>query len=206
MLSQFLEERYEPGEPIILQDVIDSGLNYDNVCQQMRNLVASGKINRFMEGVYYIPKKDQKFFFPGLSSDAVAIAKYISRNGKTFGCYSGYSLANYLGLSNQVPFVKEISTNNSSAITRTVTIGKFSYKLRRAPVIITEENRFAVMLLEVLKDLDAYCDPEINAKDKLMEFIRKNHVAKKVVDELIDKYPLRTYKAIYDMELINVLA
>ena len=111
-----------------------------------------------------------------------------------------------MGLSNQVPYVKEISTNNSSAITRTVTIGKFSYKLRKAPVVITEGNHFAVMLLEVLKDIDEYCDPDINVRERLLEFIKKNHVEKKTIDELIDRYPLRTYKAIYDLELINVLA
>ena len=42
--------------------------------------------------------------------------------------------------------------------------------------------------------------------DCLKNFISKNKIKKSMVDKLIPCYPLRTYKAIYDMELVNAFA
>lgn len=61
------------------------------------------------------------------------------------------------------------------------------------------------MLLEVLKDLDNLADSHIDSSECLKNYILRNKIKKSMVDQLLPSYPLRTYKAIYDMELTSVL-
>lgn len=205
MLLENLENLYKPGELFLLKNI---GLNisYDSLCHQVKSLTDSGKLCRFIEGVYYLPKKTISGIPYVPNADKVAELKYITDNHDYYGCYCGHTLANVMGLSNQVPQVKEIVSNNTKAITREVSIGKFNYIIRRASFSITQENVKAVMLLEVLKDIDNLSDSQINSFECLKYFILQNKITKRMIDSILPNYPLRTYKAIYDLELTNVFA
>ncbi len=203
MLFDYIKTNYNAGEPILLQN-IELDMKYDNLCQQIKKLVDKGSLCRYMEGVYYLPKKTVSGLPYTISADKIAKLKYIENKTSRYGCYTGHTLANMMGLSEQVPQVKEIVSNKTGAVTRTVRIGKISYIVRKSTVTITEENVKAVMLLEILKDVDNLSDIHINASKCLKDYISKNRIAKAMVDTLIPNYPLRTYKAIYDMELTGV--
>jgi len=205
MLLDYIKKNYNPGEPFLLQN-LELNIKYDNVCQQIKKLVDEGILCRYIDGVYYLPKETVSGIPYSLSADMVAELKYVSNKTEDYGCYTGHTLANMIGLSDQVPQVKEIVSNNTSAITRTVKVGKFSYIIRKPAVNITNENVKTVMLLEVLKDIDNLSDTHINASECLKKYVLVNKIKKTMVDSLIPSYPLRTYKAIYDMELSNVFA
>ena len=205
MLLDYIKENYKPGEPILLQN-LELDMKYDNLCQQMKKLVDEGSLCRYMDGIYYLPKKTVSGVPYTLNADTVAELKYLSNKTDNYGCYTGHTLANMMGLSEQVPQVKEIVSNNTSAITRKVMVGKFSYVVRKSPVKITRENVKTVMLLEVLKDIDNLSDSHIDSSECLKNYIAKNRIRKNMVDKILPSYPLRTYKAIYDMELTSVLA
>ena len=205
MLLDYITENYKAGEPFLLQN-LELDIKYDNLCQQIKKLVDEGKLFRYMDGVYYLPKETLSGIPYTLSADEVAKVKYVSDNTDSYGCYTGHTLANMMGLSDQVPQIKEIVSNKTSAITRTVKVGKFSFVIRKPAVNITNENVTTVMLLEVLKDFDNLSDTHVDASECLKKFIVRNKIKKTMVDLLIPNYPLRTYKAIYDMELFNVFA
>lgn len=57
-----------------------------------------------------------------MTPDTVAVHKYIMRRGKRVGYYSGYTLANRMGLSTQIPFTQEINSNFAPALVRKTTI------------------------------------------------------------------------------------
>ena len=200
MLLDYIKDNYKPGEPILLQN-IGLDIKYDNLCQQIKKLVDEGRLCRYMDGVYYLPKRTISGIPYTINADAVAELKYISNKSDNYGCYTGHTLANMMGLSEQIPQVKEIVSNNTSAITRTVKVGKFNYVVRKSAVPITNDNVKTVMLLEVLKDLDDLSDSHINPSECLKSYISKNKIKKSMVDRLIPSYPLRTYKAIYDLNL-----
>lgn len=205
MLLEHIERNYKPGELFLLKK-LNLNISYDNLCQQIKGLADSGRICRYMDGVYYRPKKTISGIPYVPNSDKVAELKYITDNYEYYGCYSGHTLSNMIGLSNQVPQVKEIISNNTKAITREVSIGKFNYIIRRACFPITQENVKTVMLLEILKDIDNLSDVETNKAECLRYFILQNKITKKMVDGILPNYPLRTYKAIYDLELTNAFA
>lgn len=205
MLLDYIEKNYKPGELFLLKK-LDLNISYDNLCQQIKGLTDSGKLCRYIEGVYYLPKKTISGIPYVPSADKVAELKYITDNRNFYGCYSGHTLANLMGLSDQVPQVKEIISNNTKAITREVSIGKFNYIIRRASFSITQENVKAVMLLEALKDINNLSDSHSNTVKCLKYFVLQNRITKDKIDSLLPHYPLRTYKAIYDLELTNVFA
>lgn len=106
MLWKYISNNYSPGNPIIASD-IDIGITEVNKHRQFKLLTDSGKLLRFENGIYYIPKKP-------LLGGNVAIPpekKYISRNDKIMGYYSGFVFANIIEISTQMSFVQEIVTN-----------------------------------------------------------------------------------------------
>ena len=154
MLYQYLKENYIPGEPIFTGDIDIPGMTEENLRYHLKKLTDSGIISRFEPGVYYFPKTDifgERMF---LSPDTVAVHKYIMRRGKRVGYFSGYTLANRMGLSTQVPFIQEISSNFAPAKVRKMTIKNRQYIIRRPVVEVTEENAPVLQFLDCLKDLE----------------------------------------------------
>lgn len=207
MLLSYLEQNYEPGEPIFAVDIQIKGLTEENKRQQIKKLVDCGKILRFDKGIYYFSKKSRIKGGIGLSADIVAQYKYIERNGRRMGFYSGHTLANYMGISTQVPVKKEIVSNNTSAIVREITVGENSYVVRKPIVQVTANNVKVLQLLDLLKDLNVYADnePEL-VRNQLITYIKNNEIQRSMVDKYIEAFPLKTYKFIYEMRLENVFA
>lgn len=204
ILLSYISDNYNPGEPFLLENMKIS-MKYANLCQQMKSLVDGGLICRYMDGVYYLPKITSSGIPYIVSADTVAELKYVRNGNEEYGCYTGHTLALLIGLSEQVPVTKEIVTNKASAITRSVKIGAFNDIIRKSATVITKDNVNVVMFLEILKELDNLVDTHIDASECLKDFIIKNRIKKEMVDAVLPYYPLRTYKAIYDLELYKVL-
>lgn len=207
MLLAYLEQHYKPGEPIFATDIQIVGLTEENKRQQMKKLVDGEKLLRFDKGIYYFSKKSRIKGGVGISADLVAQYKYIERNGKRMGFYSGHTLANYMGISTQVPIKKEIVSNNMSAIVREIVVGNFSYVVRKPIIPVTDDNVKVLQLLDLLKDLNVYADnePEL-VRNQLITYIKNNEMKRDIIDEYIKAFPLKTYKYIYEMRLENVFA
>lgn len=133
------------------------------------------------------------------------MAKYIIKKGKVDGFYSGYTFANQLGISTQVPYVKEIVSNNASTRVKEVTVRNKRILLRRARIPITNENYVVLQLLELLKDLDQYYDISFDEVcERLSRYVRDENITKAQVDRYIGEYPDKIYKNIYRTGLYNV--
>lgn len=144
MLSEYIKENYEPGEPIFLQDIKIDGMSDANIRQKIKKLTEEGKVIRYEQGIYYIPKMSRLKGTLTLAPDIVARYKYISRMGRIMGYYAGHTLANKMGISVQVPLKEEITTNNMAAIVREVYVGNRVYVVRRAPVEVNEGNHMTL--------------------------------------------------------------
>ncbi len=154
MLSEFIKENYEPGEPIFLQDIKIDGMSDANIRQKIKKLTEEGEVSRYEQGIYYIPKMSRLKGTATLAPDIVARYKYISRMGRIMGYYAGHTLANKMGISMQVPLKEEITTNNMAAIVREVYVGNRVYVVRRAPVDVHGDNHIILQLPDLQKDLD----------------------------------------------------
>ena len=56
MLKTYLMENYGYNEPIFLNDLTIQGLSENAVRQAVKRLVANGFLERYDNGIYYIPK------------------------------------------------------------------------------------------------------------------------------------------------------
>ena len=183
MLYEYLVENYKPYEPILAAD-IDIGINGNSLRPKLKELCDTGKLCRYEAGVYYLPGKVNLKGLTPVSASTVARCKYVSQKGKVKGYYSGYTFANQIGLSLQVPYVQEIVTNETSAKVREIDIGGQKFLIRKPKAFITEENCFVLQFLDFLSDIDKYIDgTAADVLSKLKKLIKE----KKITKELVDK-------------------
>ena len=199
MLCEYLKENYEPGEPIFSSDIVIPGLSEENLRYHLKRLTDEEILYRFEAGIYYFPKTDffgEKLF---LTADTVALHKYIRRRGKRIGYYSGYTLANRMGLSTQVPHTEEITSNYAPAQVRELFIKNRRYILRRPLVEVTDENVAVLQFLDCLKDLEKCAEEEPKVCGRILTgYAQEHNITKTMVDGLLTNYPLKIYKAIYE--------
>ena len=133
--------------------------------------------------------------------------KYISRNNRVDGYYSGYTFANQLGLTIQVPYTIEIVSNHASAKCREVNVKNQKILLRKPRTEITNENYTVLQLLDLLKNLEQYVDDDMfAAADRICAYVRECGIRRTEEDEYIVLFPDRVYKYIYKTRLYNAFA
>lgn len=199
MLYEYLKDNYNLGEPIFLSDIDIPEYTEENLRYHFKRLTDNHMICRFEPGVYYFPKKNIFGEQIALSPDIVVVHKYIKRRGKRVGYYSGYTLANRIGLSTQVPFKEEITTNFAPALVRELTIKNRKYIIRRPTIKITEENINVLQFLDCLKDIEKCAEVEMSICGQILtDYAQEHEITKEKVDEFILNYPIKIYKAIYE--------
>ena len=82
MLWEYITDNYDQGEPIIASD-IEIGLSESNKRRQFKILVDSGKLKRFDNGIYYIPKKSKLDGEVCIPPGVFVQKKYVARNEPT---------------------------------------------------------------------------------------------------------------------------
>lgn len=205
MLLEYLQERYRVNEPIFVSDIALPVTN-TNLRQMFKVLCDSGQIMRYDTGIYYLKGKSKLKGGTVMAADEVARYKYISRNNQINGYYSGYTFANQLGLTTQVPFTIEIVSNYSSAKYREISLKNQKIILRKPRTQVTNENCNILQFLDLLKDLEIYADDISDAAKRLSTYAKELRLCRTEIDEYIGFFPERIYKNIYETRLYNVFA
>lgn len=206
MLYEYLSQNYKANEPILMAD-IDLPVSRGNLRQMFKNLCDMGRIKRYDNGVYYIPKQSKLKGAVPFTAEKVALYKYVLCKGVVQGYYSGFTFANQMGLTTQVPVTIEIVSNNTSARTREINLRGQRIVLRRPQTKITDSNYKVLQLLDLLKDIKKYSDNEImDVSDRIMTYIKEQNISQNDIDEYISLFPERIYKNIYEMRLYHVFA
>ena len=206
MLYDYLVENYKAYEPIFTSD-IDLDIPGNSLRPMLKVLVDSGKLCRYDAGVYYLPGATKLKGLVPISAGTVARCKYVSQRGKVRGYYSGYTFANQMGLSLQVPYVQEIVSNEASAKVREVEIKGQRFIIRKPRTEITEENYRVLQFLDFLADLDKYLDGSVeDVSARLIQIIKDENITKKIIDAYISLYPIKVYKNLYETGVVYAFA
>ncbi|SEG05431.1 DUF6088 family protein [Lachnospira multipara] len=205
MLYGYLIKNFKQYELIFTAD-IDIDMVGNSLRPKLKELCDSGKLCRYEAGVYYLPGKMKLKGLTPISASAVARSKYVNRRGKVRGYYSGYTFANQIGLSLQVPYVQEIVTNEASAKVREIDIKGQKFIIRKPKAEITEENVYTLQFLDFLSDIDKYLDGSSdNILDKLEKLIKDENITKELIDTYISLYPTRVYKNLYETGVVYAI-
>jgi len=206
-ILNYLLNNYKPGEPIFIADIKIKDISGDNLKQQLKRLTDIGELQRFEKGIYYLPRESRLKKGFRLSGDIVARYKYVSRRGKIMGYYSGYTFANQLGISMQVPAKIEIVSNESAPVVRDINLGNQTFTVRKSRIQVDENNQKVLQLLELLKDVEEYSDGTMDqTRERIVKYIKDSKITRKDIDRYIEEFPVKIYKSIYEMRLENVLA
>lgn len=198
-----LEKLYGKGVPIFPDDLKErTNCSYDIIRKSLSLLASSGKVRRFSRGVYYLAELGE-LGEVRLNPEIVVEQKYLGTSDAPIGTYAGLTLLNRLGLTNQVPNVIEIVTNNEATRKRTIQIGRQSLILRSSRLELNIHNIKTVEILEAVGALDQIKERH---KDVLSILIQKNKISFKQLNNVIVTYPKKTLVKLVESGLMDEFA
>ena len=196
-----LKEEFKDSEPIFTEEILLAWNEYSRsrVFQLLRELCADGLIIKYTHGVYYF--SETSFLGAPLPLDATKIAekRYLKADGKVFGYYSGLALLNTVGLTNQVPNVREIVTTKETTRIREVSIGRARFLLRRAKAEVNEENAPLFQILEIFSRTDKPL--EEYQTENILSLTDNGRIDAKALEECAKYFPKRALKNLKGSEI-----
>lgn len=169
MLRTYLMENYGYNEPIFINDLSIDGMTDNAVRQAIKRLVAADFLERYDNGIYYIPEKSGVLGKSYLDPGMVVIRKYVQSKSETYGYITGLSFANQLGLTTQMPAVIEVVTNRESTNGRLITVGKQKVRIKKSTIPVSDANAELLQLLDSVGQVEKYT--ELSMKETINTII-----------------------------------
>ena len=199
ILIDYLLKKYGTNKPILTEELSIPEISYANLRKQLSRYNNQGILEKYSQGVYYIPK-ETILGRSTLSIDDVINRKYITNDNDIYGFYSGLSFYNKLGISTQVPYVYEIVTNKEKSRVRETTLKNQNIILRKPYVKINKNNYLENQFLDFINNANSN-DLSDNI-DVLKKYIKDNNLNKNVILDLITYYPSKTSKKLIESRLL----
>ncbi len=199
ILIDYLLKKYGTNKPILTEELSIPEISYANLRKQLSRYNSQGILEKYSQGVYYIPK-ETILGRSTLSIDDVINRKYITNDNDIYGFYSGLSFYNKLGISTQVPYVYEIVTNKEKSRVRETTLKNQNIILRKPYVKINKNNYLENQFLDFINNANSN-DLSDNI-DVLKKYIKDKNLNKNVILDLITYYPSKTSKKLIESRLL----
>ena len=202
-LYEYLLDNYKENEPIFLADLQVDGMTRTNVRQQIKKLTDTGKVKRFDNGIYFLPKKTIFKSGSQLAPEKVLECKYLRDKDERCGYVSGLMFFNQMGLTMQVPMMYEVVSNKATNDYRETSLAKSRVIVRKPKVPVTEKNYKALQFLDMLKDVDVYS--EVTGKplqDRLYRYMDDANLSISEMEPYFAYYPDKLYKNLVETRVI----
>lgn len=207
MLKAYLMENYGYNEPIFIKELSIDGLSQNAVRQSVKRLTTIGFLERYDNGIYYIPRFDGLLGKSYLDPTEVIMRKYVENKSDKYGYVTGLSFANQLGLTTQMPAMIEIVTNRESTNGRIITLGNQRVRVKSSPIIVSESNAELLQLLDSVGQAERYTELTIKETiDKLILYIRKKQFTKGQLSEVTSALTEATAKKMIEWGIIYEFA
>ena len=206
MLKSYLLENYGYNEPIFLNDLKIEELSENAVRQSVKRLVANGFLERYDNGIYYIPKQGGLLGKSYLDPFLVIMRKYVRSKTETFGYVTGISFVNQLGLTTQMPAIIEIVTNREATNGRTVTVGNQKVRIKTA-VEVSDNNAELLQLLDGIGQSEKYTELTMeDTIDTMRSYVKKKRFTKEQLSEVTSVITGATAKKLIEWGMIYEFA
>ena len=202
-LYEYLLDNYKENEPIFLADLQVDGMTRTNVRQQIKKLTDTGKVKRFDNGIYFLPKKTIFKSGSQLAPEKVLECKYLRDKDERCGYVSGLMFFNQMGLTTQVPMMYEVVSNKATNDYRETSLAKSRVIVRKPKVPVTDKNYKALQFLDMLKDVDVYS--EVTGKplqDRLYRYMDDANLSISEMEPYFAYYPDKLYKNLVETRVI----
>lgn len=207
MLKSYLLENYGYNEPIFLKDLKIEELSDNAVRQSVKRLVANGFLERYDNGIYYIPKRDGLLGKSYLDPFLVIMRKYVKSKTKTYGYITGILFVNQLGLTTQMPAIIEIVTNRETTNGRTITVGSQKVRIKKAAVEVSDNNVELLQFLDGIGQAEKYTELSIeDTIDTMRSYVKKKCFTKEQLSEVTSVITGATAKKLIEWGMIYEFA
>lgn len=207
MLKTYLMESYGYNEPIFLNDLVIEGLSKNAVRQSVKRLVASGFLERYDNGIYYIPKQGGLLAKSYLDPSVVIMRKYVQNKSEIYGYVTGISFANQLGLTTQMPAVIEVVTNREVTNGRMITVGSQRVRIKKPAIKVSDSNAELLQLLDSIGQAEKYSELTIEETiETLISYMRKKRFTKEQLSEVSSVLTGATAKKLIEWGMIYEFA
>ena len=193
---EYLIKEYGQNNPFSLRDISFKNYSQPWVCKMLQKLCQEEKVSRFSSGWYYIPSVTE-LGRSSLNPEKLIERKYLTKNGDISGFYCGLSLQNKLGLSDQMPNVPEIMTNNEETRGRTIFVGNRKAIIKKSRTTITKENAIILQLLEAL----SYMGPSYYNEERssiLCRMTKENGITRSQICRYLMFFPDKTARNVLE--------
>ena len=185
MLKTYLVENYGCNEPIFLNDLVIEGLSENAVRQSVKRLAASGFLERYDNGIYYIPKRDGLLGKSYLDPSVVIMRKYVQNKSEIYGYVTGITFANQLGLTTQMPAVIEVVTNREATNGRMVTVGTQRVRVKKPAITVSDSNAELLQFIDSIGQAEKYAELTVEETiETLLSYMRKKRFTREQLSEV----------------------
>ena len=200
---EYLLDNYKENEPIFLTELQIDGMTRTNIRQRIKKLTDTGKVKRFDNGIYFLPKKTIFKSGSQLAPEKVLECKYLRDKDERCGYVSGLMFFNQMGLTTQVPMMYEVVSNKATNDYRETSLAKSRVIVRKPKVPVTEKNYKLLQFLDMLKDVDVYS--EVTGKplqERLYRYMKDANLRVSEMEPYFAYYPDKLYKNLVETRVI----
>lgn len=158
-----IKKKFNKGDIFFISDFTELG-SYEAIRKTLQRLTTEDEIGRIAKGVYFLPKKHERFGI--ISPHAEQIAEAIAKRDKARIIPTGITALNKLGLSTQVP-LKAVYLTDGSA--RQIEIGNQTIQFKKTnPKNLSINHPLSNLIIQALKAIG-----EKNVIEEQIEKIQK---------------------------------
>lgn len=208
-LITYLKNIYGYDTPIFLKDLRIGRKSKTAIKQELYRACMRGEIKREAPGIFYFENTNSVFPDEGLGFEDILEAKYICHSAASDeerwlfvnGYYSGHTFLNQIGLSTQVPAIREITTNNTSCNKRTININGRTAIIRKSKTNVDFRNWEILQFLDMFHFLNV---EEVKANEQLLiNYINQKSFLRCDLDKYIGLYSFSTVEKLNQGGIIN---
>ena len=203
-IVQYLKDIYGYGTPIFLKDIRIGRKSKTAIRKELSRAVKDKKIIRNSPGVYCFAEEGR---FQNVSFEDVIKRKYVKDDFgfagldiMIYGYYSGLTFAHMIGLSQQVPAIIEITTNNTSS-KRTISFNGRKAIIKKGRTEITFQNYKILQFFDMLASFITI--DQIKENQKLLYKYIENNFTKNDLYTYIRYYKNKVMKILVEENLIE---
>lgn len=177
------------------------------VRQSVKRLAMSGFLERYDNGIYYIPKQGGLLGKSYLDPYKVIMRRYVQSKSEKYGYVTGVSFANQLGLTTQLPAVIEIVTNHEATNGRLVMIGTQRVRIKKSTIPVNSTNAELLQLLDSISQAEKYT--ELTKKETievLISYMKQKKFSKELLTEVLPALTGATAKKLIEWGIIYEFA
>tara|TARA_R110000822_G_scaffold41861_3_gene114163 strand:- start:174517 stop:175098 length:582 start_codon:yes stop_codon:yes gene_type:complete len=160
---EIIKKKFKSGDIFFIADFTELG-SYEAVRKSLQRLTTEDEIGRIAKGIYFLPKKHERFGI--VYPHAEQIAEAIAKRDKARIIPTGITALNKLGLSTQMP-LKVVYLTDGSA--RQIEVGNQTIQFKKTnPKNLSIDHRLSNLIIQALKAIG-----EKNVSEEQIEKIQK---------------------------------